>query len=60
MFSMGFQKQVRSIIGQVRSDRQTLFFSATFQKKIKHLAMDCLTNPLTITVGNEDQANDDV
>ena len=31
MFSLGFEQQVRSVVGQVRPDRQTLLFSATFR-----------------------------
>ncbi len=34
MFSMGFEYQIRSIIGHIRPDRQTLLFSATFKDKI--------------------------
>ena len=37
MFEMGFEVQVRSIVGMVRPDRQVLMFSATFQPKIEQL-----------------------
>lgn len=31
-------KQIRSVIGQIRPDRQTLLFSATFKKRVERLA----------------------
>eukprot|EP01119_Soliformovum_irregulare_P015579 TRINITY_DN4398_c0_g1_i3.p1 TRINITY_DN4398_c0_g1~~TRINITY_DN4398_c0_g1_i3.p1 ORF type:complete len:427 (+),score=98.50 TRINITY_DN4398_c0_g1_i3:91-1371(+) len=36
MFELGFEPQIRSIVGQIRPDRQTMLFSATFKKKIEH------------------------
>jgi ATP-dependent RNA helicase DDX42 len=41
---------VRSIVGQIRPDRQTLLFSATMPKKVAQLVTDVLTDPITITV----------
>jgi len=38
MFDLGFEPQVRSILSNVRPDRQTLLFSATFAKRIEKLA----------------------
>jgi ATP-dependent RNA helicase DDX42 len=83
MFDMGFgtnawyynavlifhtEPQIRSIVGQIRPDRQSKFnvdlfdrsnvfvlallFSATFKPDIEALAIDILTNPIRITVGN--------
>eukprot|EP00029_Vermamoeba_vermiformis_P011155 TRINITY_DN6063_c0_g1_i1.p1 TRINITY_DN6063_c0_g1~~TRINITY_DN6063_c0_g1_i1.p1 ORF type:complete len:733 (-),score=208.78 TRINITY_DN6063_c0_g1_i1:12-2210(-) len=60
MFDMGFEPQIRSIVGQIRPDRQTLLFSATFKPAIEALAIDILTNPIRITVGNVGMANEDV
>ncbi|KAF5829815.1 P-loop containing nucleoside triphosphate hydrolase protein [Dunaliella salina] len=60
MFEMGFETQVRSILGQIRPDRQTLLFSATMPRKIQRLVADALTNPVHITVGIEGVANRDV
>lgn len=47
-------------MGQIRPDRQTSLFTATFKKKIQNLAMDILTEPVIINVGKDDQANEDV
>ncbi|BDA43593.1 probable ATP-dependent RNA helicase DDX42 [Coccomyxa sp. Obi] len=60
MFDMGFEPQVRSIIGQVRPDRQTLLFSATLPNKIDRLVQDALTSPVRVTVGEIGAANDDI
>lgn len=52
--------QVRSIIGQVRPDRQTLLFSATMPNKVEKLVQDALTSPVRVTVGEIGAANDDI
>eukprot|EP01117_Protostelium_nocturnum_P009480 TRINITY_DN3379_c0_g1_i2.p1 TRINITY_DN3379_c0_g1~~TRINITY_DN3379_c0_g1_i2.p1 ORF type:complete len:756 (-),score=288.94 TRINITY_DN3379_c0_g1_i2:26-2293(-) len=60
MFDMGFEPQVRSIVGQIRPDRQTLLFSATFKKKVEALARDILMDPIRINIGGIGHANQDV
>ena len=52
--------QVRSIMGQVRADRQTLLFSATMPNKVERLVSDCLTAPVRVTVGEVGAANADI
>ncbi|KAK8790867.1 hypothetical protein WA158_005498 [Blastocystis sp. Blastoise] len=42
MLSLGFEGQLRSITNQIRKDRQTLFFSATFPNRVEHFANDML------------------
>lgn len=51
MLDMGFEPQIRKILGQCRRDRQTLMFSATWPKEVRRLAEDFLTNPGMITIG---------
>jgi len=41
MLDMGFEPQIRKIIGQIRPDRQTLMFSATWPKDVQRLASVC-------------------
>ncbi|OQS07296.1 DEAD/DEAH box RNA helicase [Thraustotheca clavata] len=60
MFEMGFEAQLRSILGQIRPDRQTLLFSATFRRRVEALARDVLKQPVKIIVGTVGQANDDI
>ena len=52
--------QVRSIIGQIRPDRQTLLFSATMPTKVERLVRDALTSPVRISVGEIGAANEDI
>lgn len=37
MLDMGFEPQIRKIVGQIRPDRQTLLWSATWPKEIQVL-----------------------
>ena len=60
MFNMGFEYQIRMLLGQVRPDRQALLFSATFPQKIQKLVADKLHNPVKIVVGKLGNANEDV
>ena len=51
MFDMGFEPQVMKIVNNIRPDRQTVLFSATFPKQMDSLARKILQKPLEITVG---------
>ncbi len=51
MFDMGFEPQVMKIVNNIRPDRQTVLFSATFPKQMDSLARKILLKPLEITVG---------
>ncbi|KAG7097101.1 hypothetical protein E1B28_004484 [Marasmius oreades] len=51
MFDMGFEPQVMKIVNNIRPDRQTVLFSATFPKQMDSLARKILYKPLEITVG---------
>lgn len=60
MFDLGFEPQVMKIIANVRPDRQTMLFSATFPRKMEALAYKILKNPLGITVGARSVVSPDV
>mmetsp|Transcript_30001 Transcript_30001/g.82708 ORF Transcript_30001/g.82708 Transcript_30001/m.82708 type:complete len:234 (-) Transcript_30001:84-785(-) len=62
MLDMGFEPQLRRIISQIRPDRQTLMWSATWPREIQHLARDiCREQPTKVTVGRiESRANPDI
>ncbi|KAI9056555.1 P-loop containing nucleoside triphosphate hydrolase protein [Trametes sanguinea] len=51
MFDMGFEPQVMKIVNNIRPDKQTVLFSATFPKQMDSLARKILRKPLEITVG---------
>jgi ATP-dependent RNA helicase RhlE len=52
MFDMGFFPDIRRILKHLPSKRQTLLFSATMPKEIRHLAHEVLHDAVTIQVGN--------
>eukprot|EP01088_Endostelium_zonatum_P000805 TRINITY_DN1105_c0_g1_i1.p1 TRINITY_DN1105_c0_g1~~TRINITY_DN1105_c0_g1_i1.p1 ORF type:complete len:589 (+),score=160.16 TRINITY_DN1105_c0_g1_i1:196-1962(+) len=51
MLDMGFEPQIRKIISQIRPDRQTLMWSATWPREVQALANEFLSDPIRITVG---------
>ncbi|ORZ37488.1 P-loop containing nucleoside triphosphate hydrolase protein [Catenaria anguillulae PL171] len=53
MFDMGFEPQVMKIVNNVRPNRQTVLFSATFPRQMEALARKILRRPLEITVGGK-------
>ncbi|PSC72623.1 DEAD-box ATP-dependent RNA helicase 20 [Micractinium conductrix] len=54
MLDMGFEPQIRKIVGQIRPDRQTLLWSATWPKEIQTLAREFLHNPYQVIIGSAD------
>ncbi len=48
MISIGFKEDLEKILSFLPNDRQTLFFSATFPKKVAELSKEYLTNPVKI------------
>ena len=52
MLDMGFEPQIRKIVEQIRPDRQTLMFSATWPKEVQRLAMDFLNNFIQVNIGS--------
>jgi len=62
MLDMGFEPQLRRLVSQIRPERQTLMWSATWPKEIQHLARDfCKQNPMKLTIGSaEAHANPDI
>merc|ERR1719203_1529725 len=62
MLDMGFEPQIRKIVSQIRPDRQTLMWSATWPKEIQRLARDfCREDPIKITIGTEElSSNPDI
>ncbi|KAL8849903.1 MAG: hypothetical protein Q9221_005122 [Calogaya cf. arnoldii] len=51
MFDMGFEPQVMKIMANIRPDRQTVLFSATFPRQMESLARKVLAKPIEIVVG---------
>jgi len=61
MLDMGFEPQLRRVISQIRPDRQTLMWSATWPREIQHLARDiCREDPVKVSIGTTSQANSSI
>ncbi len=54
MLDLGFIKDIRDMMRFLPKRRQTLFFSATINDKIKKLAYSLVTNPIRIQVSPKD------
>merc|ERR1719431_469391 len=54
MLDMGFEPQIRKILNQIRPDRQTLMWSATWPKEVRKLAGDFLRDYIQLTVGSQE------
>ncbi|KAF5377078.1 hypothetical protein D9757_007730 [Collybiopsis confluens] len=55
MLDMGFEPQIRKIVSQIRPERQTLMFSATWPKDVQKLANDFLTDTIQVNIGSMEQ-----
>ncbi|KAL5552276.1 hypothetical protein UlMin_002452 [Ulmus minor] len=62
MLDMGFEPEVRYILGQTCSARQMVMFSATWPPSVHQLAQEFMDpNPVKVVIGSEDlAANHDV
>ncbi|KAK2882641.1 ATP-dependent RNA helicase dbp2 [Arthroderma sp. PD_2] len=54
MLDMGFEPQIRKIISQIRPDRQTCMWSATWPKDVRQLANDFLNDYIQVYIGSQD------
>jgi ATP-dependent RNA helicase DDX5/DBP2 len=54
MLDMGFEPQIRKIIGQIRPDRQTCMWSATWPKEVRQLASDYQAEFIQVNIGSLD------
>jgi len=52
MLDMGFEPQIRKIIGQIRPDRQTCMWSATWPKEVRQLASDYQNDFIQVNIGS--------
>ncbi|PWW75458.1 P-loop containing nucleoside triphosphate hydrolase protein [Tuber magnatum] len=52
MLDMGFEPQIRKILGQIRPDRQTCMWSATWPKEVRQLASDFLNDFIQVNIGS--------
>lgn len=57
MLDMGFVGDVREILNQTKSDKQSFFFSATMDKRVRGLVDEFSVSPVTISVKTGDTSD---
>ena len=57
MLDMGFYDDIIEIINSLPKNRQTLLFSATYEKNIEKLALNILRNPEFVKIENEEKVH---
>ncbi|CAI9111190.1 OLC1v1011346C1 [Oldenlandia corymbosa var. corymbosa] len=55
MLDMGFEPQIRKIVKEVPTRRQTLMYTATWPKEVRKIAADLLVKPVQVNIGNVDE-----
>jgi len=60
MLDLGFYKDIQGVITHLKKTRQTLFFSATIDKKIKQLAYSIVNKPVRIQISPKDPVSKNV
>jgi ATP-dependent RNA helicase DDX46/PRP5 len=60
MFDMGIEPQIAKIVNNIRPDRQTVMFSATFPVSVEKLARSALRSPIRIIVGKRNTGSTNV
>ena len=56
MLDMGFEKDVRSIIGLTPPSRRTAMFTATWPEAVRELAAEFMTEPVRVNIGSDELA----
>ena len=54
MLNLGFEEELELILQEIPSQRQNILFSATYPPKISAIAQKITTNPLRVTIENEE------
>ena len=55
MLDMGFEPQIRTIVNEIPSNRQTLMYTATWPKEVRKIAGDLLVHPVQVNIGKVDE-----
>ncbi|XP_068641193.1 ATP-dependent RNA helicase-like protein DB10 [Aristolochia californica] len=55
MLDMGFEPQIRKIVKEIPTLRQTLMYTATWPKEVRKIAADLLVNPVQVNIGSIDE-----
>ena len=57
MLDMGFIHDIKDIVNQIPPSRQTLFFSATLDRRTEPLTHEFLNNPVKISIKSQDASS---
>lgn len=60
MLKLGFYQDIKDLLERLPKERQTLFFSATIDKKIKKLAYSLVNNAIRIQISPKDPVNKNI
>ena len=60
MLALGFYKDIQDLIKKLPRKRQTLFFSATIDEKIKKLAYSIVSKPIRIEIAPKDRVSKNI
>lgn len=60
MLDLGFINDIRDVIKLLSRNRQTLFFSATINERIKKLAYSIVRNPIRIQISPKDKVSKNI
>lgn len=52
MLDLGFEPQIRAILSQIRPDRQTLLYSATWPDSVSSMALEFSQQAIQVTIGS--------
>jgi len=57
MLDMGFIGDIKTIVNQIPDSRQTLFFSATLDRRVEPLTHEFLKNPVKVSIKSQDASS---
>ena len=60
MLDMGFLPSIKRVLARVPKQRQTMLFSATFESRIRGLAMELLNSPVEVQVATQNTIADTI
>jgi len=60
MLDMGFINDMKKVVSMIGQERQTLFFSATMEPKVRELAATMLTDPFEVTIAAKQMTADKI
>lgn len=60
MLDMGFIHDMKKIVSMIGQERQTMFFSATMEPKVRELAATMLTDPFEVTIAPKQMTADKI